>query len=53
MGAATVNEAYLWKESVIDNGEELYKNNKERYRKFVVSGNIRKNSITWEDKKVR
>ena len=52
-GAATVSEAYEWKDAVIDNGQRLRKANPKRYRPFIVSGNIRRFAHTWDTKTVR
>ena len=52
-GAATVSEAYDWKNAVIDDGKRLYESNPERYRPFVVSGNIRPFHHTWLTHAVR
>lgn len=52
-GAATVSEAYDWKNAVIDDGKRLYESNPERYRPFVVSGNIRPFHHTWLTDAVR
>jgi hypothetical protein len=46
-GAAAVSEAYEWKKAVMDNGEELFKSNPNRYIPFIVSGNIRRHFHTW------
>ena len=52
-GAATVSGAYDWKNAVIDDGKRLYESNPERYRPFVVSGNIRPFHHTWLTDAVR
>ncbi len=45
--SATVDEAYKWKEAILDNGEPLYSRDSDRYRPFIVSGNIRRFAHTW------
>ncbi len=52
-GAATVSEAYEWKEAVVDKGETLNKTIPSRYVPFVVSGNIRKFYNTWGVERVQ
>lgn len=52
-GAATVSEAYDWKHAIIDDGKLLHESNPERYRPFVVSGNIRPFHHTWLTNVVR
>jgi len=52
-GAATVSEAYDWKEAVINDGSSLLRTQPGRYAKFIVSGNIRRYFHTWNHKKVR
>jgi len=52
-GAATVSEAYDWKEAVVDHGKHLLATDSTRYRKFIVSGNIRPFQHTWQDTTVR
>ena len=45
--SATVDEAYKWKEAILDNGVQLHSRNPDRYRPFIVSGNIRRFAHTW------
>jgi len=52
-GAATVSEAYAWKDAVIDDGESLYERLPKRYARFIVSGNVRPYYHTWRDDKVQ
>ncbi len=52
-GAATVSEAYEWKNAVIDRGDALVTSSPQRYARFVVSGNVRRFYNTWEDDKVQ
>ena len=51
--SATVSEAYRWQEAIIDEGEWLQWRDADRYRKFIVSGNIRPYSHTWGKSPVR
>ena len=48
--SATVDEAYKWKEAVLDNGASLHSGDPDRYRPFIVSGNIRRFAHTWGKK---
>lgn len=52
-GAATVSEAYEWKDAVIDDGESLLKRSPKRYARFIVSGNVRRHYHTWYDDNVQ
>jgi hypothetical protein len=52
-GAATVSEAYEWKDAVIDDGDSLFKRSPKRYARFIVSGNVRRYYHTWYDGKVQ
>ena len=52
-GAATVGEAYEWKDSLIDKGQGLLLSDPDRYRPFVVSGNLRSYYHTWESRSVQ
>ena len=52
-GAATVSEAYEWKDAVINEGDSLLKRAPKRYARFIVSGNVRRYYHTWEDDKVQ
>ena len=52
-GAATVSEAYDWKASLTDEGEGLLSSDPDRYRPFVVSGNLRSYFHTWESRPVQ
>ena len=52
-GAATVSEAYEWKDSLIDEGQGLLLGDPDRYRPFVVSGNLRSYFHTWESRSVQ
>ena len=52
-GAATVSEAYEWKDAVIDEGAALFKRSPARYARFIVSGNVRRFFHTWHDDKVQ
>ena len=52
-GAATVKEAYEWKDALIDQGHSLERLNADRYRRFIVSGNIRPYFQTWSVKGVQ
>jgi hypothetical protein len=46
-GAASVSEAYEWKDALVDSGERLYERHPERYAPFIVSGNVRRHFHTW------
>ena len=52
-GAASVKEAYEWKDALIDQGHSLRRSNANRYRRFIVSGNIRRYYQTWSIKGVQ
>ena len=51
--SATVGEAYKWKEAIIDQGNSLRLSDPDRYRPFIVSGNIRPYFHTWQQSPVR
>ena len=51
--SATVDEAYKWKDAIINDGSELRRGNRDRYIPFIVSGNIRPFYQTWETGNVR
>jgi len=52
-GAATVSEAYEWKDAVLDNGANRYNDLPTRYAQFIVSGNVRRYFNTWHNDKVQ
>ena len=45
--SATVAEAYKWKDAIQDSGDSLHSIDPERYRPFIVSGNISQYSHSW------
>ena len=51
--SATVDEAYKWKEAVIDDGRNLFNGCPDHYRPFIVSGNIRPYFHTWGKRPVQ
>jgi type I restriction-modification system DNA methylase subunit len=52
-GAATVSEAYEWKDAIINNGIDLMENDPNRFVPFIVSGNVRSHFHTWSNEKVQ
>ena len=51
--SATVDEAYKWKEAILDRGSELYASCPNRFRPFIVSGNIRPYFHSWGKRPVQ
>ncbi len=51
--SATVSEAYEWQEAISNQGTSLHLLEPDRYRPFIVSGNIRRYFHTWNQSPVQ